>query len=130
MSKVSEFHSDSSKLECEVMSTRTFGNNKAERFKDKYDSVYLHRSCLRDGCYTTNVKVNNDRCYCVSGSCNRGETFFPNSQCRCTDILIGIRGCSPAPCILEFQIEKSVHASLANNYFLTSCVFYDKFRLV
>ena len=44
MSKVSEFHSDSSKLECEVTSTRTFGNNKAERFKDKYDSVYLHRS--------------------------------------------------------------------------------------
>ena len=57
----------------EVTSARTFEDNKSERFKEEYDSVYLHRSCLRDGCYTTNVKVNNATCYCVSRSCNRGE---------------------------------------------------------
>ena len=59
----------------EVTSTRTFGNNKSERFRDEYDSVYLHRSCLRDRCYTTNVKVNNDTCYCVPRLCNRGEAI-------------------------------------------------------
>ena len=57
----------------EVTSMRTFDNNKSESFRDKNVSVYLHRSCLRDGCYTTNIKVNNDTCYCVSRSCNRGE---------------------------------------------------------
>ena len=60
----------------EVTSTRTFGNNKSEHFRDEYDSVYLHRSCLRDGCYTTNVQVNNDTCYCVSRSCNQGEAVL------------------------------------------------------
>ena len=55
------------------MSTRTFGNNKSERVRDKNNSVYFHRSCLRDGCHTTNVNVNNDTCYCVSRSCNWGE---------------------------------------------------------
>ena len=59
-----------------MTSTRTFVNNKSERFRDEYDSVYLHRSCLRDGCYITNVKVNNNTCYCVSRSCNRGEAVM------------------------------------------------------
>ena len=58
-----------------MTSRRMIGNNKSRRFRDKNVSVYLHRSCLGDGCYTTNLKVNNDTCYCVSRSCNRGEAI-------------------------------------------------------
>ena len=87
-----------------MTSTRTFVNNKSERFRDEYDSVYLHRSCLRDGCYTTNVKVNNDTCYCVSSSCNQGEAV--------SDYI----GLSHYPAGLNLEFKMSVLSDLGGRW--------------
>ena len=43
----------------ELMSARTFGNNKSDYVWIRM-ITFIYRSCLRDRCYTTEHKVNND----------------------------------------------------------------------
>ena len=56
------------------MSRRMFGNNESDCNGIRM-IAFIYRSCLRDGCYTTNVKVNNNTCYCVPRLYSRGEAI-------------------------------------------------------
>ena len=47
------------KMVFELMSARTFGNNKSDYVWIRM-IAFIYRSCLRDRCYTTEHKVNND----------------------------------------------------------------------